>query len=76
MIWLLPHPLSRQKAVSFLFPVFLHVCRRLSLLTGEGEEPNNTTASLVLYESFNTLCLSYIDEDNEVVSKDKLQKNL
>jgi hypothetical protein len=53
-------PLSRQKAVSFLFPVFLHICHRLSLLTGEVIRRRE---SLVLCKSFNTLFLGRLNAE-------------
>jgi hypothetical protein len=45
LIWLLPHPLLALSCPS-KFSIFLNlpVSRRSSLLTGEGEEPNRTTA--------------------------------
>ncbi len=51
-----PPPLSPVSELSLFLS--LPVCRRSSLLKGEGEEPNNTTAtkSLILYKSFNTRC--------------------
>ncbi len=63
MIWLLfhftPPPLPSASLSLFLS---LPVCRRSSLLTGQGmdEEPNHMTAqreSIVFYESLNTLWL-------------------
>jgi hypothetical protein len=59
MIRLLTHPSPVSKLSFFLS---LHVCRRPSLLTGEGgagvdEEPNHKTAreSMAFYKLFNTL---------------------
>jgi hypothetical protein len=54
MIWLHPHPLPSSP---LSFSCCLSVCRRPSLLMGEGgmeEEPNHTAA--ILCKSFNTLC--------------------
>jgi hypothetical protein len=61
MIWLLPHPLPPAVSKLSLF-LSLPVCRRSSLLTGEGveeEEPSiRRRESLVLYKSFYNTILS------------------
>jgi hypothetical protein len=60
MICLLPHPLPPS-------PLSLPKCRRSSLLTGQGKVVGADCGaklydaeSLVLYKSFNTLCLQPI----------------
>jgi hypothetical protein len=60
MIWLLPHQLHPPASILSLF-LSLPVCRRSSLLTGEGgrgwgrSQIIRRRESLVLYKSFNTL---------------------
>jgi hypothetical protein len=58
-IWLLPRPLPPSLGISKLSLLFsLPVCRRSSLLMGEGRNQIiRRRESLVFYESFNTLSI-------------------